>query len=61
MVLNWSYYLASLVVNRGVKITLNANKELDNMVLCHKCSDEKHGECMGKAGMFECDCAVCKK
>jgi hypothetical protein len=31
------------------------------MVLCHKCSDEKHGECMGKMGMFDCDCEACEK
>ncbi|MDE1762810.1 MAG: hypothetical protein KGH88_01010 [Thaumarchaeota archaeon] len=45
--------------NRGVKITPKHAKEL-KMVLCHKCSDEKHGECMGKAGMFDCDCELCK-
>lgn len=30
------------------------------MVLCLKCFEEKHGQCMGKAGMFDCECAACK-
>ena len=31
------------------------------MVLCYKCFEEKHEECMGKAGLFDCDCQRCKK
>jgi len=31
------------------------------MVMCYKCFDSKHDECMGKMGMFECECETCKK
>lgn len=30
------------------------------MVLCYKCSDEKHDECMEKFDMLNCDCQLCK-
>ncbi len=26
------------------------------MVICNKCYNEHHDQCMGKAGMFECKC-----
>ena len=31
------------------------------MVVCTKCSDTYHDQCMGKAGMFDCTCILCKK
>jgi hypothetical protein len=31
------------------------------MVICIKCSDKHHDQCMGKAGMFDCTCEICKK
>jgi len=31
-----------------------------DMVLCYKCSDAKHEECMGKLGMIDCNCELCK-
>ena len=34
---------------------------MDTLVLCYKCFEEKHGECMGKAGLFDCDCKPCKQ
>jgi hypothetical protein len=30
------------------------------MVVCIKCSDTYHDQCMGKAGMFDCTCKLCK-
>ena len=30
------------------------------MVLCYKCFEEKHDDCMGKQGLFVCECALCK-
>ncbi len=30
------------------------------MVLCDKCYHEKHDQCMGKAGMFDCECKCYK-
>ena len=36
-------------------------KELKSMVLCYKCFEEKHHDCMGKQGLFVCDCELCKK
>lgn len=26
------------------------------MVICDKCDNEHHDQCMGKAGMFNCGC-----
>ena len=31
------------------------------MVICNKCYNEHHDQCMGKAGMFDCGCIECKK
>jgi len=31
------------------------------MVLCDKCYNEHHEQCMGKAGMFDCSCICLKK
>lgn len=31
------------------------------MVICNKCYNEHHDQCMGKAGMFDCGCEGCKK
>jgi len=31
------------------------------MVLCYKCFEEKHHDCMGKQGLFVCECDLCKK
>ncbi len=31
------------------------------MVTCIKCSQTYHDQCIGKAGMFDCDCKICKK
>jgi len=31
------------------------------MVTCEKCFHEHHDQCMGKAGMFDCDCKCFKK
>ena len=31
------------------------------MVLCYKCFEEKHHDCMGKQGLFVCECELCKK
>jgi hypothetical protein len=30
------------------------------MVICNKCYNEHHDQCMGKAGMFDCGCEGCK-
>jgi len=27
-----------------------------NMLICNKCYNEHHDQCMGKAGMFSCGC-----
>ncbi len=31
------------------------------MVTCTKCYNEHHDECMGKTGMFDCDCKCFKQ
>ncbi len=31
------------------------------MVICNKCYNEHHDQCMGKARMFDCDCKCFKK
>ncbi len=31
------------------------------MVTCLECSREHHDQCMGKAGMFDCDCECFRK
>ncbi len=31
------------------------------MIICDKCSNEHHDQCMGKAGMFDCGCKCFKK
>ncbi|WP_281361087.1 hypothetical protein [Nitrosopumilus cobalaminigenes] len=31
------------------------------MVICNKCYNSHHDQCMGKAGMFDCGCSECKK
>ena len=31
------------------------------MVICNKCYNEHHDQCMGKAGMFSCSCNCMKK
>jgi len=31
------------------------------MVICNKCYNEHHDQCMGKAGMFDCGCICFRK
>lgn len=31
------------------------------MVICNKCYNSHHDQCMGKAGMFDCGCKECKE
>ncbi len=31
------------------------------MVICNKCYNEHHDQCMGKAGMFDCGCICLRK
>lgn len=31
------------------------------MVTCNKCYNQHHDQCMGKAGMFDCECKCFKK
>jgi hypothetical protein len=31
------------------------------MVVCNKCYNKHHDQCMGKAGMFDCSCEGCKE
>ncbi len=31
------------------------------MVTCEKCYHKHHDQCMGKAGMFDCDCECFRK
>ncbi len=31
------------------------------MVICNKCYNEHHDQCMGNAGMFECGCICFRK
>ena len=31
------------------------------MLLCNKCYNEHHDQCMGKAGMYDCSCKCFKK
>jgi len=31
------------------------------MVTCIKCYQKHHDQCVGKAGLFDCDCEICKK
>ena len=36
-------------------------KRFQLMITCDKCYNEKHDQCMGKAGMFDCGCKCFKK
>jgi len=36
-------------------------KEGQLMLTCNKCYNGHHDQCMGKAGMFDCDCKCFKK
>jgi hypothetical protein len=31
------------------------------MVICNKCYNDHHDQCMGKSGMFDCGCNCFKK
>ena len=31
------------------------------MIICDKCNNEHHDQCMGKAGMFDCGCNCFRK
>ncbi len=31
------------------------------MIICNKCVNDHHDQCMGKAGMFDCDCKYFRK
>ena len=39
----------------------DAQKEGQLMIVCNKCDNEHHDQCMGKAGMFDCGCKCFKK
>ena len=58
---NWDIIYGSFVTNKGVEIDLDAQKYRISMVLCYKCFEGKHDVCMGKQGLFVCDCMLCKK
>lgn len=47
--------------NRGVEIDHFSIKDWTLLVLCYKCFEEKHHDCMGKQGLFVCECDLCKK
>jgi hypothetical protein len=53
--------LGSFAVNRGVEIDQDTTKYCISMVLCYNCFEGKHDVCMGKQGLFACDCDLCKK
>ena len=57
----WNRDQACFGGNRGVEIDHNAIKNWIHMVLCYKCFEEKHHDCMGKQGLFVCECELCKK
>lgn len=53
--------LDGLVTNRGVEIGQDDIKCCISMVMCYKCFEGKHDTCMGKQGLFVCECPPCKK
>ena len=35
-------------------------EDQSQMLICNKCYNEHHDQCMGKAGMFACGCKCLK-
>jgi hypothetical protein len=52
---------AGLVPIGWVEIGQYATKYCISMVMCYKCFEGKHDVCMGKQGLFVCECEPCKK
>lgn len=55
------YDRAGFVSIGWVEIDQDAIKYCISMVMCYKCFEGKHDVCMGKQGLFVCECELCKK
>ena len=58
---NLVYDRVDLVLIEWVEIGQDAIKYCISMVMCYKCFEGKHDVCMGKQGLFVCECELCKK
>ena len=58
---NMGHDHTSLVPIGWVEIGQDDTKYCISMVMCYKCFEGKHDVCMGKQGLFVCECELCKK